>query len=78
MTYETMKTTSSNLPALREARDHAAWESVLASIDAWRAHMDGDPEAGELRRIAHGLVIEARTAAARYWQAYARENRRNI
>jgi hypothetical protein len=77
MSFEMLKS-ESTLPALREARDHAAWESVLASIDAWRAHMDGDPEAAELRRIAHGLVIEARTAAARYWQAYARENRRGL
>lgn len=75
MSYEMTKTMS-DLPALRELRDHTAWESVLASIDAWRAAMDGDPDAPALRRIAADRVQAARDAGARYWQTYARENRR--
>jgi hypothetical protein len=75
MSYETLKTMS-DLQSLREARDHTAWEAMIASIDAMRAHMDDDPDAPALRRIARDRVYDARDACARYWQAYARENRR--
>lgn len=77
MSFEMLKS-ESNLQSLREARDHTAWEAVLASIDAWRAAMDGDPDAPALRRIAADRVQAARDAGARYWQTYARENRRGL
>ena len=63
-----------NTDQLHDAWTAAAWTAILASLDALRAHLDGDPDLEALRTVAKVAVAAAHDAAARYWQAVEEVN----